>query len=187
MLYLSERQHLIIDAYFACIQDAKSSKNITMQSIADRVGIRRQNIYKKHFPNLETIVKTSYMMADQKIHDKFTSYSQAHQQSLAQLFADEVLPLIWEQRFYLSILYSSPFNQDWFNYLNQKYVPLIEQHLKHPAELSGFTPNFLATLIEKQITAVIATWLTAPEPEPLRLFQKHFLILISTPTTTLLR
>ncbi|GAK30044.1 putative transcriptional regulator [Weissella oryzae SG25] len=187
MLLFSERQLLIIDAYFVCIQECGVSKTITMQMIADKVGIRRQNIYKKHFPNLAAITRASYEMVDFYINRQLQDYQPRKDGSLVDYFAQTVLPLIWAQRYYLKILYTSPSNNDWINYLSNRYTPLIQAHLTNQSQSHGLSSRFLAVLIEKQINSVIATWLTATEPEPVSLFEKRFLFLMHTPITALIK
>lgn len=187
MLLFSERQLLIIDAYFVCIQECGGSKTLTMQMIADRVGIRRQNIYKKHFPNLAAITRASYEMVDFDISRQLKIYQPKKDGNLVDYFTQTVLPLIWTQRYYLKILYTNPSNNDWVNYLSQRYTPLIQAHLTNQSQAHGLSSHFLAVLIEKQINSIIATWLTAAEPEPVSLFEKKFLFLMHTPITALIK
>ena len=62
MIIINDTQLKIIDAFFVLTNESTSLHDITMQLIADKAGIRRQNIYKNHFNGIQDIIKTVHLL-----------------------------------------------------------------------------------------------------------------------------
>ena len=184
MILITDSQRLIIDAFFLAVQEHPDAKHITTKMIAKKAGISRQNVY-KHFRNLEELIILVHRLIDEPCVEKLKEFRVDKEKDLVKFFAHEVLPLLYEKRDWLKLLYEKAFDPNWTYYIKAKYQPVLEPYLKKSENKIGFSNEVLFDLIAKQVLAVIIVWLTSENPEPASIFEKKFIALLSTPTSVL--
>lgn len=191
MHIISDRQRQIIDAYLIIVSETDEPKKITMDMIAERVGIRRQSIYEKHFSNIAEIIETIYMLTSEeceiKMQEFFNETYENYNGEFFTFFEQEILPLLYGKRDWLKTLYSAALDSSWADFAQRVYSPYIELYLVKTGNRTGLPDDFICSLITRQVIAIVANWLTSNNPEPASLFQKKFDYLIKTSTYDLLQ
>ncbi len=191
MHIISDRQRQIIDAYLIIVSEMDEPKKITMDMIAERVGIRRQSIYEKHFSNITEIIETIYRLTSEecelKMQEFFNETCENYNGEFFTFFEQEILPLLYGKRDWLKTLYSAALDTSWADFAQKVYSPYIELYLVKTGNCTGFPDDFICSLITRQVIAIVANWITSNNPEPASLFQKKFDYLIKTSTYDLLQ
>lgn len=186
-IIISDTQQRIIDSFFILARDSNSLKEITMADIAEKAGIRRQNIYKKHFSNKKDIIDTIHNLINWECEQKFEEFiNNKNQTDLISFYADNILPILYDKRDYLKILYGTEADSEWMFFLHKQYTPIVKKCLKSQQERLGSQIEFISELIVRQVISVIANWLTSEQPDPPSLFKKILITYLSTSTSDLL-
>ena len=190
MILISDRQRQIIDAFFLVVEEASEPKKITMDMITKKAGISRQSIYDKHFSNIGEIIDKIHALVSEECEVRmqkfFSDGYRDYNDDFFKFFEQEILPLLYEKRDWLKILYSKVLDSSWADYAHKVYTPYIELYIKKTGNQSPLANDFICSLIVRQIIAIISNWLTNDRPEPASLFQKKFDYLIKTSTYELL-
>ncbi|MFK4935934.1 hypothetical protein ACI1UF_06300 [Lactococcus garvieae] len=63
--------------------------------------------------------------------------------------------------------------------MQEKYSPVVEAYLNKIGKKEIFSNAYLANILLKEFLSILSTWLTDDIPEPVSLFQKKFLYLLS--------
>lgn len=183
---ISETQQRIIDAFFIVAEECDNPQKITMKKIADKAGIKRQNIYKKHFSNIDDLLNTIHRLINWECEEKFEEFPESGSSDLLAYFAQEILPLLYDKRDWLKILYGTTTDSSWAAFLQKSYTPYLRNYLTHAEKKTGLSADFLCSLVVRQIIALVANWLTSEHPEPASLFKKKFMYCVSTSTYDLI-
>jgi predicted DNA-binding protein YlxM (UPF0122 family) len=186
LVYVSSRQRQVIDAFFVIAKENPDITEISMQMLADKVGIRRQSIYEKHFRSVDDIITLIHKMVDEDIENKIQGFLDKKGKDPMTFFAKEILPLLYEKREWLKVLYSSALDPSWVIYLQKKYRPLIKAYLKPHLSSSGISEDFICNLLVEKVLAIVSTWLTSDAPDPASLFEEKFLYLMKTSISDLI-
>ncbi|GAB2024440.1 hypothetical protein OfM1_05110 [Lactovum odontotermitis] len=182
MVELSEKQKMIIEAFFLLAQEVADPQKITMQMIADRAGITRQNIYAKHFDSIEEMIQKIHILIDSQCMEKMEEFFEANRHDLVDYFADEVLPILYERRAELRVLYRTNLDRRWSLFLEKQYAPMIEAYLRKSGKVVEVSYKFLSRLIVGQVMTLIACWLVEDNPLQPTLFKEEFVTLLSVST-----
>lgn len=186
-IIISDTQQRIIDSFFILARDSNSLKKITMKDIAEKAGIKRQNIYKKHFSSKKDIINTIHNLINWECEQKFEEFiNDKNQTDLISFYADNILPILYDKRDYLKILYGTDADSEWMFFLQKQYSPIVKECLKSHQENLGKQIEFISELIVRQFISVIANWLTSEQPEPPSLFKQILVTCLSTSTSELL-
>lgn len=181
MIITTDSQQRVIDMFFIIAKETPDIKKISLQMIADRLGIRRESIYKYCFRTPEEILERAHYLIDIKIEVAVTNFIESSNHNVNIFLTDKMLPILYEHREWLQIFYSTTLDPQWGVFLEKKYSPLIKKYLDK-IKKDHFIPNkFLSLLILKQFSSIISVWLKAPNPEPVSIFKKKFLIVFKTP------
>lgn len=191
MLIINDTQLKIIDAFFVLTNENTSLHDITMQSIADKAGIRRQNIYKNHFNGIQDIIRTVHLLIDRDCKKKLETYIMSrNNQDLPTFIAEEILPLLYARRDWLKPLYNSSIDPDWIPFLHEQYSPLIKMYYENKVESISSSlnicPEFLYKLVIDNILSIISGWITSDFPDPPSIFRDKFIRLSSLSLDNLL-
>lgn len=183
MILISDTQVRIIDAFFLLAQESECAQNITMQQIAEKAGIRRQNIYKNHFHGIEDIIHTVHLIIDNNCKNLMKTFVNNNSNDLSIFLADEMLPLLYSKRAWLKNLYNTSLDPDWLPFLHEQYKPLVKVYLDNNIDeicsRLKLSPEFIYKLIVGNTLVIISCWLTSDNPEPPSLFKYKFLQLFS--------
>ncbi|MCH4171348.1 MAG: TetR/AcrR family transcriptional regulator [Lactobacillus sp.] len=154
--------------------------------VADKAGIRRQSIYGRHFNSIEDIITTIHSIIDNEIAEKVKDAIANTATDPITYFSKEMLPLLYNRRDWLKVLYGTVIDDSWINFLQDKYTPIFRAYLEKVGNKSGFSNDFLSGLIVSQVIAILGNWLTSNTPEPASLFRKKFMRILNTSTFDLL-
>lgn len=69
---------------------------------------------------------------------------------LPSFLSHEILPLLYEKRDWLQILYGTILDPKWGKFLERKYAPLIEKYLDNIEKEYIISNSFLALLVVKE-------------------------------------
>lgn len=131
MLIISDTQLRIIDSFFLVAEESKKHQKVTMQLVADRAEIRRQNIYKNHFHGIEDIINTVHLLIDHDCKQKMSEFIANRDRDLMSFIAKEILPLLYAKRRWLKNLYNPSLDPDWMPFLYQQYLPIVQVHFEN--------------------------------------------------------
>ena len=186
MLITTDNQQRVIDTFFLIAKETPDVNKISLQMIASRLGIRRESIYKYCFRTPDEILERAHYLIDKKIEEKVTEVVSGKHNDFAIFLSHEILPLLYEKKDWLQILYNTCLDPKWGKFLEKKYAPLIERYLDNIGKEYIIPNNFLALLVVKEFFAIVSTWLKDPNPEPTSLFQKKFLQVFNSSPNELL-
>ena len=186
MIPITERQQQIIDAFFLVAQENPDLKQITLKRVAEKAGMRRQSIYGRHFNSVEDIITTIHNLIDNQIVEKMHHFVLTSDDDPITYFSKEILPILYEKRDWLKILYGTVIDNSWILFLQAKYTPILKLYLQKKGNNSGLSDDFLCSLIVSKVIAILGNWLTSDNPEPASLFREKFMHILTTPTISLL-
>ena len=134
MILISDRQRQIIDAFFLVVEEGSEPKKITVDMIAKKAGISRQSIYDKHFSNIGEIIDKIHALVSEECEVRmqkfFSDGYRDYNDDFFKFFEQEILPLLYEKRDWLKILYSKVLDSSWADYAHKVYTPYIELYIK---------------------------------------------------------
>jgi len=177
MANLSENQEKIIEAFLMLARENPNEK-ITVQMIADRADLHRSTIYKYHFSNIEDIIRHIRQILDKELVESFHQVLEkdiTDDSALLDFIANTLLPSLYHRRTWLKVLYTTDVDPTFERYLLKSYSPLVEDYLNKLEKETVIGSHFAAQVVVREMLALISTWLTDDEPEPLSLFKKKFL------------
>lgn len=186
MIITTDNQQRVIDAFFLIAKENPDIKKISLQTVASRLGIRRESIHKYCFRTPDEILERAHYLIDKKIEESFNIFINKRHHDFALFLSQEILPLLYEKKDWLQVLYNTNLDPRWNEFLENKYAPLIEKHLNNIGKEYIIPNNFLALLIVKEFLAITSTWLKDTNPEPASLFQKKFLKVFNSSPNDLL-
>jgi hypothetical protein len=186
MRFVSETQLKIIEAFFILAENSATPRKISMQMIADKAGINRQNIYKNHFCSIDDLLDAAHRVIDHDCEKKLKSFTSVKKQDLIIYFSKEILPILYQKRNWLRVLYKYSADSNWMQFLEYQYKPIIKEYLKSSSHNMEISDEFRCNLILRQFLAVISSWMLCDHPEPPYLFQSTFVQLLSTSSYDLL-
>nr|BAM73615.1 putative transcriptional regulator [Lactococcus lactis] len=183
MILVSDTQLRIIDAFFLLAEKSDCAHKITMQQIAEKAGITRQNIYKNHFHGVDDIIRTVHLMIDSDCKNLMKKFVSNNSENLSTFLADEILPILYSRRAWLKNLYDTSLDPDWLPFLHEQYKPLVKLYLRNDIDKIcsklEISPDFVCDLIIGNTLVIISCWITSNIPEPPTLFKYKFLNLFS--------
>ena len=174
----TEGQKKIIAAFFEVAATVGDTDKITIKMIADQVGIRRESIYKYHFRNIDEIINHIHNLIDKEVFERFKYHTIDKGGDAVWFLTYEFLPVLYEKREWLKILYSTKVDPSWMEFLVNRYVPIIKEYLDLNNKNEPIHNLYLSKIVVKEFLSIVSTWLTHDEPESLASFQKKFLYLL---------
>lgn len=187
IILTSDKQRLIIDAYFRILQENPEMKEVPIKLLAAKSGMTRESLYRYHFKNMDEIKERICLLADEELEAQTKKVFSNASLDLVVFLNKALLPYLYDKRDWLKVLYGTNLAATWQSYLLKKYTPIVETHLDKVGKKDIVPNRFLASIIVKEFLAIISTWITDPNPEPASLFIKKFLhILKSSPYALLI-
>lgn len=174
----TKTQKQIIEAFLNLASNSQNQK-ITVDMIAKKMGMSRENIYHNHFKGIKDIIERIHFLTDAEIFCKFQSYVDTDSSNISSFLSKQLLPNLYEKKEWLKILYGTNVDPNWINFIESRYIPLVNRYLDS-IDKKDIIPNaLLSQIIVKEVIAIISVWLTDDEPEPPEVFIKKFLHVIS--------
>jgi len=111
----------IMDSYLYLV-DLHNSLEISVSDITNVAGISRATFY-NHFNSVEDVISCIEESVDAKILECINNHPNGVTKGIGiiDVISNEILPLIYENREILKILYTSPLHPYWIDYLKANY------------------------------------------------------------------
>ncbi|MBB5888194.1 hypothetical protein [Lactovum miscens] len=126
MIITTDNQQKVIDTFFLIAKETPSVNKITLQMIASRLGIRRESIYKYCFRIPNEILERAHYLVDKKIEESVNEFVNGERHDFAVFLSHEILPLLYEKRDWLQILYNTILDPKWGKILEKNMYPLLK-------------------------------------------------------------
>lgn len=181
MANLSDNQEKIIDAFFT-LAAANPDTTITVQMLADEVGLHRSTFYRYYFASVDDVLDHIHALIDQDILSGFDESLEediTSNQPLYDFLDNTVLPTLYNRRAWLKVLYKTDLDPTFGHYLLDTYTPIVERYLDKIGKQSPIGNHFAARVVMGEFLALVSTWLTDDEPEPVELFKEKFIAVLS--------
>ena len=173
-----DTRQLIIDALFRLAQRFPEKTSFTLTEIASEAHISRQAIYQKHYRNVQDIIEDIYSQIGTNTREKLTSFPPAPGTSPFQILADELIPVLYEQRDWLRIIYTSSLYTGWFQRLQNNYYTWLRPFVTEASDELQIDSDILLRLLVGYVFDLFVSWLSQPFPLPPEIFKKKFLQLV---------
>lgn len=170
-----DTRQVIINALFNLAQENPDLSHFTIKDIAIEAGISRQAIYQKHYSSVEDIIRDIHTQIATESREKLFSLPPTLGVSPYQIVADELLPVLYEHRDWLKIIYTSSLSSGWFRYLEASYRDWLTPFIQETAKKIQVKEEILLQMTISQIFSLIIAWLTQPFPAPPEIFRGTFL------------
>lgn len=182
MIEPSEKQKLIIATFLELAQEVQDPQKINLSMIADRAGITRQGIYAKHFRDMEDLRNEIHLLIDRECMEKIEEFLESGRHDMVDYFVSEILPILYDKRDWLNVLYRTDLGGQWFVFLQTRYAPMLETYLSRSGKTLQVSPKFSSHFVVGLVATIIACWLTMENPMQPVAFKEKFLHLLSVPT-----
>lgn len=167
----------IANAMIKLLND-KKNKKISDKEIIQNSGVSRSTFY-NHFKNQEEILNFIFNIIDKKIFREFKNINYfpstiVNKSILIDYLSTNILPIIYEYRNIIKIMYLSDISNVWNNFLEDKYSKEVCLYL-------NIENNMHLRLFVKYILLIIELWITDETVEKPKQFKKHFKNLCLSP------
>ncbi|MBM7636040.1 TetR/AcrR family transcriptional regulator [Streptococcus saliviloxodontae] len=172
----------IVNAVLRIASSDKTKGKLTLAEIANEAGISRQAIYQKHFKNTEEIFKYIHEEIDNKILSVFSEnvLTDPNVSLIYERVATYLLPVIYDYREWLKILYNSEVDLKWRKYLfDNYYTPIITYLEENKINVSPLTTKQTVRISIDYTISIISVWLSEDVPMHPSIFSKVFLEVIN--------
>lgn len=171
----------IVDAFFRLAEKYPLNSSFSMTEIAKEAGITRQAIYQKHFRNTDEIINYIHQIVDDEIKETYYKYGRTKDINPFSYVADYILPLIYQGREWIRILYVTNIDPSWKNFLASTYTNWGLKQLTPNRQNFGFSDDIMINLVVNMTMTIIEAWITQETPLPPDEFKPKFLKIIQTP------
>lgn len=178
---MKETREMIINAVMRLALKNKERTHLTITEIATEAGLSRQAIYQKHFKNVAEIFEYIHVTIDEQILKTFEQKVLTLPPSeLYNGIASYILPLVYQHREWLRVLYSTNIDLKWRRYLQTRYSTITLTYLaKHPPLNSPLSQEKTVKLLTDHLLSIISTWLSDELPMHPKKFAPLFLTLMT--------
>lgn len=178
---MRETREMIINAVMRLALKNKERTHLTITEIATEAGLSRQAIYQKHFKNVAEIFEDIHVTIDEQILKTFEQKVLTLPPSeIYNGIAQYILPLVYQHREWLRVLYSTNIDLKWRRYLHVRYSTITLTYLaKYPPLNSPLSQEKTINLLTDHLLAVISTWLSDDLPMHPEKFAPIFLTLMT--------
>lgn len=177
----------IINAFFELAINNPEKTTFTMSEIARQTGLTRQAIYRKHFRSLQEIIDYVHTLIDKQIHQVYSDYDMTTDGNPFNYVADNVLPVIYEGRTWITCLYTSAIDSSFEQFIVSTYTKWGMENVHPQSEKFHLPDDVLTQLIVEQTMVIIKNWIIQENPTPPDEFKDDFLRLINAPLSTYLK
>jgi AcrR family transcriptional regulator len=173
-----DTRQLIIDALLRLAQRSPEKTTFTLTEIAAEAHISRQAIYQKHFQNVDDIIKDMHLQIATKARKKYVHTAPTPGVSPFQILADEMIPILYEHRDWLRIIYTSSLYIGWMKHIENSYRQWLRPYIAEAyIDLEVDFDLILQLLIGFVFSSSMA-WLSQPFPLPPEIFKETFLKIV---------
>ncbi len=181
-----ETRKAITDALLDLALENPSRSDFSMAEIAARAGISRQAIYQKHFRNSNEIVKYLREMTNDEVYAVFQKYDCVSSQNPFYYFADNILPLFYENQKLLRCFFTTSIDPAWRNYIMEIYLKWGADNYRTKHSEFHLSSAAVTRMIIESTISIVEAWICQEDPVPTEIFRTDFLRLVNTPLIDLL-
>ncbi|MCR1901111.1 TetR/AcrR family transcriptional regulator [Ligilactobacillus apodemi] len=185
---MRETREMIINAVMRLALKDRHQEQLTLTEIALEAGISRQAIYQKHFKSVTEIFEYIHLTIDEQIWQVFEQkVLTLPPNKLYQGIAEQILPLIYQHREWLKVLYGTNIDLKWRKYLYEKYSTAAIMYLKNqPGLNSPLSQEKTVKILTDHIIAIISAWLSDEVPlHPTQFSQVFLEMMVRSPESFL--
>ncbi|WP_347104347.1 TetR/AcrR family transcriptional regulator [Streptococcus anginosus] len=177
----------ILEAFFELTMENPQKSHFSLAEIAQKAGISRQAIYKRHFNGNYEILDYIHKELDDEFQLIFQGYDKKVYPDPFVFFAEVVIPILYTHRRQISCLFKTAADPYWRDFLRNTYGQWIEQHITIDYQKLNIPKEKASQVLVGGILIFIEIWITQPEPTPPEQFSETFLNLIHFPLTDYVR
>lgn len=177
----------ILEAFFELAMGNPQKSHFSLAEIAQKAGISRQAIYKRHFNGNYEILDYIHKELDAEFQLIFQGYDKKVYPDSYVFFAEVVIPILYTHRRQISCLFKTAADPYWRDFLRNTYGQWIEQHITIDYQKLNIPKEKASQVLVGGILIFIEIWITQPEPTPPEQFSETFLNLIHFPLTDYVR
>ena len=181
-----QKTYAALTGAFIDLLQIKSFEQITVKELCDNAIVRTATFY-NHFNSVEDVISCIEESVDAKILECINNHPNGVTKGIGiiDVISNEILPLIYENREILKILYTSPLQPYWIDYLKANYSKWVSS-FKSEYDCRTVPSYYAENLTYLFFFSIIELWVSKPVPETPAEFMKIFHSLFSVPISQLL-
>ena len=172
-----DTRRIIMNAVLRLAQKNPDRIQFTLTEIAMEARISRQAIYQKHYQNVNDIIHDIHLQIATEARKKLIQYGPSCGKSPFHIIADEMLPVLYEHREWLRVIYTTSLYPGWLGYLEKSYRPWITPFLVN--NCSDADLEVVTQILIGHVLNIFIAWLKQPVPVPPDAFREQFFKLIN--------
>lgn len=174
----SDTRNLIINSLLRLAQRSPDKPKFTLTEIAIEAKISRQAIYQKHYRNVDDIIQDIYQQIATEARVTMVSTPPERGISPFQRIVDDIVPVLYEHREWMKIIYNSSLHLSWATHVESFYRPWLCQYIQNSSSNLNIDKDILLQLLMGQITNLMVAWMSQPVPLSPIAFKQEFLRLV---------
>lgn len=167
----------------ALLNLAAGQQKVTVATVCKKAGVTPPTFY-HYFSSLAALLDFVREETNREIFSALQGHPAG--KTSFETIADDMLPILYKNRFRLRILYTSGLDFEWWEHAEQRYVEWLRPYYAGAGERYGLSDDFLLRYIARSVVTVISLWLTDELPEKPAQFKSRFLLLLNTPLSQLI-
>ncbi|BAK47217.1 hypothetical protein CXIVA_12510 [Clostridium sp. SY8519] len=172
----------IVEALIDLSLEHPYKSSFTMKEIADRAGITRQSIYRKHFKNQGEIISYLRELVNRDVLKIYQEYDPNSRINPYLYVADHALPVFYQKRKMLRCLFSTSIDPLWHDFVMKTYFRWGAESLSPKREMIAVASGQdMISLLIGVTLSIIEVWICKENPLPPDKFKEIFLKLVQTP------
>lgn len=171
-----DTRRIIMNAVLRLAQKDPDKIHFTLTEIATEARISRQAIYQKHYQNVDDIIQDIHIQIATEARKKLIQYGPSCGKSPFHIIADEMLPVLYEHREWLRVIYTTSLYPGWLKYLEKSYRPWLTPFLIDKCSEADL--EIVTEILIGYVLNMFIVWLKQPVPIPPDAFREQFFNLI---------
>lgn len=173
-MIFSDTDIRIFYAFADVARNNNSFSDITLKSIAEKIGISRQAMYQSHFRSTDELLNSLYYYVDKEVKLTITKILKGTviDKNLIEKIIHAVLPLIYEKKELFQILYSDKVNSTWSSFMEMQYSNLLSHLFRGKVyKKVVVSSNIQARIIIHEFIGLISIWMNQEKPVSPEMFE----------------
>jgi len=183
-LNFTEKDKKVFSAFCLVAEECNHHSEISMTNIAKKLNISRQAFHKSYYKTPDEIINAFHYYMDKDIRAKFDEFSKTGCTNWVKFFANDFLPMIYEEREFLRVFYGPVADPSYLHFMEDSYSGYLRPYISEDT-FPEIHSDLAARAIIRQVLATISVWIRQPRPEPPLLFAKTFTYLLNNSTDDL--
>ena len=150
----------ILEAFFELAMENPQKSHFSLAEIAQKAGISRQAIYKRHFNGNYEILDYIHKELDAEFQLIFQGYDKKVYPDPFVFFAEVVIPILYTHRRQISCLFKTAADPYWRDFLRNTYGQWIEQHITIDYQKLNIPKEKASQVLVGGILIFIEIWIT---------------------------